>query len=99
MALIEKYAFRACKIVPLQHAVNVTGPCHACNKEISVACSPADLEKWRNGGYVQDCFPYLGPAEREFLISGICSKCWDEMFPPEDEDDGDYGDGEGHSDV
>lgn len=92
MALIEKYAFRACTITPLQHAVSVTGPCHSCGKEVSVAVDPVDLERWRGGSYVQDCFPYLGAAEREFLISGICGACWDEMFPPETEDDGDYGD-------
>lgn len=90
MSLIAKYAFRACKVTPLQnaqHAVSVTGPCYSCGKEVSVACEPTDLERWRNGGFVQDCFPYLGPAEREFLLSGICGACWNDMFPPDEEEE------------
>lgn len=108
MSLMEKYVFRKCTVIVrhkyrggtnMPRAALVTGQCHACDKEISVEVEPADLDRFREGGFAQDCFRYLSPAEREFLISGICSACWDEMFPPEDEDDGDYENREGYSGV
>ena len=40
-----------------------------------------------NRPHIQDIFPYLTPAERELLISGICGECWDKLFPPEPEDE------------
>jgi hypothetical protein len=47
----------------------------------------ADLARFRNGAFAKDCFPHLTPAEREFLISGICGECWDAMFPHDAEED------------
>lgn len=90
MGLIPPYAFRACSVSPLPgatRAVQVTGPCHTCSAPQAVAVEPTDLEKFRQGGYVQDCFSYLSADEREFLLSGICSKCWQDLFGSEDEDD------------
>ena len=107
MSLLERYVFRACTTVwrhaydksgtNMPRAVKITGPCHECKKEISVEVEPTDLERFRAGDFVQDCFPYLSPAEREFLISGICSVCWDEMFPEVEDDDED--DREGHGNL
>jgi hypothetical protein len=37
------------------------------------------LEKWKAGMRIQDAFPTFNPDQREFLMTGICSKCWDEM--------------------
>lgn len=39
-----------------------------------------------NRPHIQDIFPYLSPAERELMISGICPKCWEKLFPPEPDD-------------
>ncbi len=90
MALMTKYAFRdgICTIenAVLNH-VAVSGPCYACEKPQTVFVKKDDLTRFQNGEFAQDCFPYLPANEREFLISGICGKCWDEMFPSEDEDD------------
>lgn len=89
MAIIVKYAFRGCTVEPVEGATNsvrVAGPCHECGKPLWVCVAPADLDRFRRGEFAQDCFPYLGPSEREFLISGICDPCWDEMFPSEDDD-------------
>lgn len=86
MALIEKYAFRgACKTACTNGETVVSGPCYSCQVPQSVTVQTADLAKFRAGNYAQDCFPYLNAAQREFLISGICSKCWDEMFAEDDE--------------
>lgn len=89
MALMPKYAFRdTCTIenAVLDH-VAVSGPCYSCGKPQTVFVKKADLDRFRNGEFAQDCFPYLPAGEREFLISGICDSCWDEMFPSEDDDD------------
>jgi len=90
--LIEKYALRGrCCAVKAADDANsdITGPCYSCKKPQTVQVKTADLTRFRGGTLAQDCFPYLAPEQREFLISGICSTCWDEMFLPEDEDDSD----------
>lgn len=38
---------------------------------------------------IQDIFPNLGAADREFLLTGYTSHDWAVMFPPE-ADDEDY---------
>lgn len=86
--LIEKYAFRdnICSVVNADATqADVSGPCYACGEKQTVRAKIHDLARFRDGGFAQDCFPYLPAAEREFLISGICGKCWDEMFPAEEE--------------
>jgi len=86
MALIEKYAFRgACKTTDTDGEIVVSGPCYSCQVPQSVTVQKVDLAKFRAGNYAQDCFPYLNAAQREFLISGICSTCWDAMFAEDDE--------------
>lgn len=34
----------------------------------------------RGSGRIQDVIPDLSPSIRELFISGICSRCWDELF-------------------
>lgn len=38
------------------------------------------LTRWENGELIQDVMPYLTPAEREFIISGISEDEWNDMF-------------------
>lgn len=46
------------------------------------------FNRWKTGGrLVQDAFPTLSAEEREFLISGITPREWNQLFPPEDDDD------------
>lgn len=41
----------------------------------------ASAKAWSEGaGHVQDCFPYLGPDDREFLVSGTTPAEWDRLF-------------------
>lgn len=54
---------------------------------MTLTIDPADLQKWQNGELVQNAFPYLTPAEREFIISGVLPGEWDTLFSDEDEDD------------
>ena len=54
--------------------------CPICGKLSTVKVEDEDYKKWQNGGLVQNCFPYLTSDEREVIVSGICSECWDIMF-------------------
>lgn len=63
--------------------------CRMCGADCSISCEEKDYIKWKNGeGFVQDVFHYLSADERELLISQTCGKCFDEMFPPCEEDEG-----------
>lgn len=57
-------------------AVWVGRECPFCGEYHEVKVSEADYAAWQGGDLAQDVFPYLTPAEREILISGICPKCW-----------------------
>lgn len=86
MSVIEKYAFRdgCCTLnvasLDPEFKVAVRGPCYECGKPREVVVSDAALRKFRAGSFAQDCFPELSAEQREFLISGICGDCWEEMF-------------------
>lgn len=61
--------------------------CPFCGQYHEVLVYEDDYAAWQNGALVQEVFDYLTPNEREILISGICPKCWDKMFPEEEEED------------
>ena len=56
--------------------------CTVCREEQTLLVNRDDWEMFNspNRPYIQDIFPYLTPAERELLISGMCSKCWNKLF-------------------
>jgi len=87
--MITKYVFRGdCTVTDDGVDAVIEGPCVMSGRAVKVAVKSADLARYKAGDFVQDCFPYLKAAQREFLISGISSEAWDEMFPVEGEDDG-----------
>lgn len=61
--------------------------CPFCGKAHTVQVHGKDYRAWQEGKHAQDAFPYLSANEREMLISGICPTCWDNMFPPEEDED------------
>jgi len=89
MALMTPYVFRGnCTVEDVidGDTVIVSGPCIMSGRSVRVSVPKEALAKYQLGGYVQDCFPMLSASDREFLMSGISSAAWDEMFPKEDED-------------
>ena len=67
-----------------------TEQCPLCNKmgEITI-----DLGVWEigvvkraQGEYIQDAFPTLSAGEREQLMTGIHSECWDKEFAGTEEE-------------
>ena len=64
--------------------VCVVTQCPFCGHAHEVEVNEMDYLDWQDGVLAQDAFPYLSADERELLISGIDSKCWDEMFGGEE---------------
>lgn len=94
MSLMTKYAFRdGCCTTTLvdaettRNTLRVDGPCIYCRTPQSVTVPAEALIKFGQGGFAQECFPNLPAHAREFLISGICDKCWNELFPADEEEE------------
>ena len=60
--------------------VCVVTTCPFCGRSNAVEVNEIDYLDWQDGKMAQDAFPYLSADEREMLISGIDSECWDKMF-------------------
>lgn len=61
--------------------------CRNCGVTYSLLYSREDMVDWLSGSlFIQDAMPYLSAGERELLISGICEKCFDEIFVETDLD-------------
>lgn len=58
--------------------------CPHCGKKTIIEIKAEDWLKWKFGENIQIAFPYLSPAEREMLITGICDDCWKKMFKYEE---------------
>lgn len=52
---------------------------------MTLEVDPRDLERYGNGELIQNCFPYLSAAEREFLKTGITPEEWDAIFAESEE--------------
>ncbi len=53
----------------------------------SIPVNPEEYMAWQSGlGSIQDLMPYLSDADREFILSGITSEEWDEMFAEANEE-------------
>ena len=62
--------------------------CRICEKTEDIDAYLEDFNEWRKGEKnIQDCFPYMSPSHRELLLSGICEKCWDEMYKEHEEEE------------
>ena len=58
--------------------------CPMCGKINTVEITESQWWRWQMGEHIQNVAPELSPDEREMLISGICPKCWDNMFGAEE---------------
>jgi hypothetical protein len=68
----------------------VSGKTHT--KELAI--TEAQLQRWQEGELIQRVFPDLSPNDREFLMTGITSEEWDEVFSEDTskEQDGEFKD-------
>lgn len=58
--------------------------CQGCQKRKSIEVEDEAFDNWTKGTLVQKAFPELSVGDREMLISGLCSECFDELFPPDE---------------
>lgn len=66
---------------------NVGVHCPRCLAVTGLPITEEELLAWNpSEQYVQDAFPQLTPEQREVLLSGLCEKCWNQIFPEEDEE-------------
>lgn len=59
--------------------------CPICKKVAGVNVKIEQLERIAAGEHVQNVCPELSDDDRERLITGICPKCWEDIFCEEDE--------------
>ena len=64
----------------IKHTFTRWSPVSFRENTMEMEVDPADLAKYTSGGLVQYCFPYLTPAEREFIISGCTPEDWNSIF-------------------
>ena len=65
-------------------SVHQTPPCAVCGLRSEFMLPAGDIARWRAGEYVQDVFPDMTIDDRETLISGTHSACWDTLFGEEE---------------
>lgn len=62
--------------------------CRLCGADHVIFVKNRDYISWMNrDGFIQDIMPYLSAADRELLISNTCGDCFNELFPPLDNDE------------
>ena len=57
-----------------------TLPCPHCRKVTQVAVDSASYDLWKKGSFIQSAFTKSTMNERELLMTGFHSHCWDEVF-------------------
>ena len=65
----------------------VEGTCRICGRVHSFLADEEGLYRWQSGELIQNALPDVSLDDREFLISRICPKCWDDMFGEEEDED------------
>jgi hypothetical protein len=66
--------------------ITVTTPeCRVCHRSEEMQLDAEKVRQWREGAFIRDVFPGMTANDRELLQSGLHPKCWEILFP-EDED-------------
>lgn len=63
--------------------------CPGCGDAADLEVSSEGLALWNGGrgAHIQVAFPELPAGDRERLMTGYCPRCWDELFPEEDDEE------------
>lgn len=72
--------------------VTRTSPLTGNTHTLDLPITEEQMQHWKSGALIQDAFPGLSPAEREFILSGITSEEWDATFGSDDADEGEPAD-------
>ena len=60
----------------IKRTSTITGKVHI----LDLPVTPEQIEAWKHGTLLQDAFPNLTKAEREFIKTGVTPKEWIEEF-------------------
>lgn len=72
----------------ISNPIYVQVRCPFCDTEYFVEVPYDGFEKWQFQKMpIQRAMPQLSARDRESLISGICSTCWNNLFIYNDDDD------------
>lgn len=63
-----------------------TPACPVCSKVSEMQLDPEQIQRWRDGEHIQNVFPELTANDCELMLSGTHPRCWDELFPEEEDD-------------
>jgi len=58
----------------------IASVCPKCKKVSYIEVKSKDILWWKNGAMVQTAFSYLSADQREMLLSGLCTECWNKLF-------------------
>jgi hypothetical protein len=72
----------------------ITPICIVCHKSETVTITEEQFHLLNHGELIQNIFPDWNEDERELLISGTHSACWDTFMPDEEESQKDMWDEE-----
>lgn len=72
------------KIIECGATTYVERTCPFCGTCSTVAVDTKGFTAWQNGELIQNAMPDLNPTAREFLISGMCRDCQDNIFNDEE---------------
>ena len=54
--------------------------CPICGESKEFIVTEKQYEMYKNGEFIQNCFPEMDTGDRERFITGICPKCWKKIF-------------------
>ena len=55
-------------------------------RTIDLNVTQEQIQNWQNGMFIHRAMPNLTADEREFMMTGVTAEEWEEMFPPEPEE-------------
>lgn len=63
----------------------VTQPCCVCAERSMLEVNRESYYEWKSGNaLIQEAFPAMSAGERELLITGTHSECWEKIFGGEE---------------
>ena len=61
-----------------------TPPCMGCGSTTEMLLEADKVRRYTRGEFVQKIWPELSTSERELIMTGTHSECWDKMFKEEE---------------
>lgn len=65
--------------------IEIEAQCIKCRAVTPITVTVQELKAYWNGSVIQEAFSNLDCDQRELLISGICGKCFDDVFSKDEE--------------